>query len=164
MAEYNLTHTGQELDDAINRVRNGYVNPANVTHFATGVVTNVTAGQKLQVTGIKDVLSNETFNVQGVLAYIEVTSNTTIYPKNHSNTVPAVFCFIRDNRTEFGVAMACYADGSNVREVRLNKDIGGINNENNDYITFNGNSFTYKAVSGMYGLLAASSWRWVAWG
>lgn len=145
----------------------GVIDETKVTHFATGVVPNVTAGQQMTVTGIKDMLTGEAFNVQGVLAYYEVTSNTTIYPANHAKEVPAVFCFIRDNRSKFGICMCCAATDTNVkyvREVRLNSDIGGVSKPENTKITFNGNSFTYEADPGMYGLLAASAWRWVAWG
>lgn len=138
-----------------------------VTHFASGTVSNVTAGQQLTVTGIKDILTGEAFTPQGVFGFVEVTSNTTLYPANHKNNIPAVFCFVRDNRTKFGIAMACFSTEdkvANLREVRFNADIGGVSGKENTYITFSGNSFTYVGVTSMYGLLGASKWRWAAWG
>lgn len=167
MSEYNMTHTGKELDDAIAKVMSGYIDKSSASHFATGTVDSVTAGQKMTVTGIKDEATGEAFDVKGVMAYIQPTENKTVYPANHASGTPAVVCFIRDNRRGFGIAMACAAtstSASNVREIRLNTDLGGVTSPNNTTITFNANSFTYTARTDMYGLLAASQWRWVAWG
>ena len=167
MAEYNMSHTGRELDDAINKVKNGYIDKTKVTHFATGTVSNVTAGQKMSVTGIKDEKTGEAFEVKGVLAFIQPTSNETKYPAGHAAATPAVFAFVRDEARTFGVAMACVAtsaSASYVREVRLNTDIGGVTNQPNDDIVISGNSFYYKANTSMYGVIAAKQWRWVAWG
>ncbi len=35
MAEYNLTHTGAELDDAINKVKSGFLNPSDIDVHCT---------------------------------------------------------------------------------------------------------------------------------
>ena len=240
MSEYNMTHTGKELDDAIAKVHSGYVFPnqaatvtkngiydtigeipvklideievavpvpdgyiipsgtknivsngthdvkqyanavvdvpvpdgyidkSSASHFASGVVNNVTAGQKMTVTGIKDEATGEAFDIKGVLAYIQFTENSWAYPPNHASSIPAVFCFVRDNSRGFGTAIVCGAQSTaaaHVREVRFNTDVGGVSNKSNTTITFNANSFTYASIkTSMYGLLAASQWRWVAWG
>lgn len=168
MSEYNMTHTGKELDDAIAKVLSGYIDKSSISHFATGVVNNVTAGQEMTVTGIKDAVTKEAFDIKGVLAYIQFTKNSWAYPENHAGAKPAVFCFVRDNSRRFGTAIACGAQdatASYIREVRFNTDIGGVSSPGNTYITFSSNSFTYiSSTKSMYGLLAASQWRWVAWG
>lgn len=201
MSEYNMTHTGRELDDAINKVKSGYVLPTetyNITsevrdlditmgktlnvimsipdgyidktkicHFATGVVNNITAGQAVSVTGIKDDATGEAFEVKGILFYIQPTANSWLYPPNHASSIPACFCLVRDNSRRFGTAMSCGAQSSTasyVREVRFNTSIGGVTNVNNTELLITGNSFSYIARNDMYGLLAASQWRWVAWG
>ncbi len=145
----------------------GYIDKTKVTHFATSIVPNVTAGQKLTVTGITDEKTGEVFEVKGVLAFIQPSSNTTVYPANHAAATPAVFAFVRDKSRGFGIGMACVAtsgSASYVREVRLNTDIGGVTNQPNDDIVISGNSFYYKANTSMYGVIAAKQWRWVAWG
>ena len=202
MSEYNMSHTGAELDDAINKVQSGYLLPigsvsiaengthdvsefaqavvnvpvpdgyidkSTITHFATGTVSNVTAGQALEVSGIVDEATGETFEVKGVMAYIQCTENTWLYPANHASAVPAVFFFVKDTQRGFGGAVACAAQtttASNVREIRFNADIGGItgSSSGNAYITLGSGYFKYKSsTSSMYGLLAADTWRWVAW-
>lgn len=138
-----------------------------VTHFATGVVNNITAGQAVSVTGIKDDATGEAFEVKGILFYIQPTANSWIYPPNHASSIPACFCLVRDNSRRFGTAMSCGAQSSTasyVREVRFNTSIGGVTNVNNTELLITGNSFSYIARNDMYGLLAASQWRWVAWG
>ncbi len=167
MSEYNMSHTGRELDDAINKVKNDYIDKSKVTHFATGIVPNVTAGQAIKITGITDEKTEEAFDVKGVLAFIQPTANLTVYPSGHAAAKPAVFAFVRDEARTFGIAMACAAtsgSASYVREVRLNTDIGGVTNQPNTDIIISGNGFEYTANTGMYGVIAAQEWRWVAWG
>lgn len=50
MAEYNMSHTGKELDDAINKVKNDYIDKSkltmHITQSATGTFTG--SGQTLE--------------------------------------------------------------------------------------------------------------------
>ena len=164
MAEYNLNYTGKELDDSINKFIGGFIDKTKISHFATGTVKVLTAGQKMTVTGIKDAATDETFTPKGVLAYIHVTSNSWLYPANHATGKPAVFCFIRDFDRGFGVGMACGTNGEKM-EVRFNSDIGGVSSPSNNYITVDNGNFSYISITNsMYGLMAAPIWRWVAWG
>ena len=152
---------------SIQNITDDYINKAQVTHFATDVVKNVTAGMKLSVTGITDEKTGEPFEVKGVLGFLQPAANMWAYPHNHAASIPATFAFVRDKSRGFGVAMACHAQTnstSSLREVRLNTDIGGLTNQPNDDIVISGNSFYYKNNTTMYGLIAADRWRWVAWG
>lgn len=167
MSEYNLHYTGAQLDDAINRVVEGYVDDSKIVHFATGVINDFSAGQEMCVTDITDIITNRKFNVKGVFAYVQPDGNSWIYPENHAAGKPAVFCFVKDSERNFGVAMACGATSNStsyLREMRMNTDIGGITSPTNTYITFSGNSFSYTAKTSMYGLVGAKQWRWIAWG
>ncbi len=176
MSEYNMTHTGRELDDAINKVKNGYIQPSgnsptitsNGTHpvrqyenavvnvpvkfFATGVVTNVTAGGKLSVTGIKDSVTGESFTPKGYICFICPTASTN-YQSSANN--PAIIAFYKDSNINDSMGIAAF---SPAYTARINPSVP------NSYVTVSGNSFSYKAVSGsMYGLMAADRWRWAAW-
>lgn len=167
MSEYNLYYTGAELDDAINKVAEGFVDNDKIVHFATGVIDDFQAGQEMCVDSISDDVTFRKFDVKGVLAYVQPTENSWIYPENHAAETPAVFCFIKDSERNFGVAMACGAGSnstSHLREIRMNTDIGGVTSPSNAYIIFEGNSFTYIAKDTMYGLVGAKQWRWIAWG
>lgn len=158
MSEYKINHTGAELDDAISKFKSGYIDKSKITNFATGEIKNVTAGQRIEASGIVDVVSGEKFDLKGVLLYVQPDETTTVYPLNHAAECPAVFCVVRDDRSGFGVAMVCNSTDGNVREVRMNIATPFSR------ITFDENSFSYTAADSMYGLIAADSWRWVAWG
>ncbi len=41
MSEYNMTHTGRELDDAINKVKSGYIKPSGNINITTNGTHNV---------------------------------------------------------------------------------------------------------------------------
>lgn len=41
MSEYNMTHTGKELDDAINKVKSGYINAAGTQNYTTQFKSDV---------------------------------------------------------------------------------------------------------------------------
>lgn len=50
MSEYNMTHTGRELDDAINKVKSGYVLPFDVYNIYSNVSDlDITMGKILNV-------------------------------------------------------------------------------------------------------------------
>lgn len=50
MSEYNMTHTGRELDDAINKVKSGYVLPFEVYNIYSNVSDlDITMGKTLNV-------------------------------------------------------------------------------------------------------------------
>ena len=50
MSEYNMTHTGRELDDAINKVKSGYVLPTEIYNIFSNVSDlDITMGKTLNV-------------------------------------------------------------------------------------------------------------------
>ena len=50
MSEYNMTHTGRELDDAINKVKSGYVLPTEIYNIYSNVSDlDITMGKTLNV-------------------------------------------------------------------------------------------------------------------
>ena len=155
MSEYNMTHTGAQLDSAISRVLSGYIDKSEAVHFATGTVSNVTAGQKLTVSGIKDAETGEVFDVKGLVAFIE-PSSTQNYTVSGTGK-PSVAMFYRNTEITSGVAIAAY---NAALTLRANTDF-----KNNEYIVINGNSFYYiQKTDSMWGLQASSKWRWIAWG
>ena len=155
MAEYNLSYTGKELDDSINKFMNGFIDKTKAFHFATGTVSNVTAGQKLYVTGIKDAKTGEAFDVKGLIAFIE-PSSTQNYTVSATGK-PAVCMFYRNSEITSGIAIAAY---NTSLTMRVNTDF-----KDNEYIVISGNSFYYiKDTGSMYGLQASTKWRWIAWG
>lgn len=180
MSEYNMSHTGAELDDAINKVRSGYILPSgnsptittngthnvknyenavvNVpvpTHFATGIVRDVTAGQKFSVTGITDAKTGEAFDVKGLVAFVEPESTQNYVVSGTGK--PAVIMFYRNAEIASGVALAAY---NQALTIRANADF-----KDNDYIVINGNSFYFiQMTTSMYGVQASKWWRWIAWG
>lgn len=40
MSEYYMTHTGKELDDAVSKVRSGFIDPADIVNHCTRYVTD----------------------------------------------------------------------------------------------------------------------------
>ena len=153
MSEYYMTHTGAELDDAINKVKSGYIDKTKVKHFATGVVTNVTAGQQLSVTGIKDALTGETFNVKGLICFLCPDAATNY---KTSGEKPAAVCFYKNNELSEAAAICAY---NSAYSVRIHPTTP------NSYLTISGNSFSYQSLTtSMYGLMAGDKWRWYAWG
>ena len=120
--------------------------------FATGIVSNVTAGQTFSITGIKDEKTNKAFDVKGFIGYIEPTTATN-YVSGGSK--PATVAFIKTQYLDKVICIAAYSSAYSVR----------INPNSTTYITISGNSFTYKPpTSGMYHVMAATQWRWIAWG
>lgn len=157
MAEYNMSHTGRELDDAINKVKANYIDKTKVTHFATDIVSNVTAGQKLTVTGITDEKTGEAFTPKGVMGFI-CPSSTSNYIS--SGNKPATVAFYRNDTVGDSAAIAAY---NTAYSVRIHTTVLTDNDLPN--LTISGNSFKYdSATASMYGLMAAGRWRWVAWG
>ena len=155
MSEYNMTHTGAQLDSAISKVLSGYIDPSEVTHFATGTVSNVTAGQKLTVSGIRDSATGTAFDVKGLIAFVEpsATQNYTV----SGTGKPSVVMFYRNTEIASGVAVAAY---NATLTLRVNTDF-----KNNEYIVISGNSFYFiQKTDSMWGLQASSKWRWIAWG
>ena len=162
MSEYNMSHTGAELDDAINKFKSGYIDKTKVTHFATGIVPNVTAGMQMSVTGIKDEKTGETFTPKGIIGFICPTSTDNFYS---SGNKPAVVAFYRNDELGDCAAIAAYNTAYSIRiHTETLKD--GYNGEGKyTELEISGNSFTYYPLTaGMYGLMAAARWRWVAWG
>ena len=178
MSEYYMSYTGAELDSAINKVKSGYVYPTetiNITqnvsdmditngktlnvnvpikYFATGIVSNVTAGQQMTVSGIKDSVTGEAFTPKGIVCFICPTA-TTNYSSGQGGK-PAIVMFYKDYNVDDGGGIAAY---SSAYVVRINPSVP------RDYLTVSGNSFTYKgATASMYGLMPATRWRWAAWG
>ena len=152
-----MAHTGAELDDAINKFKSGYIDKAQVTHFATNIVNNVTAGQKLTVSGIKDEKTGEIFTPKGIIGFI-CPSSTSNYIS--SSNKPATVAFYRNDIAGDSAAIAAYNTAYSVRihtTVLIDTDLPNL--------TISGNSFTYDAsTASMYGLMAAARWRWFAWG
>ena len=139
----------------VNAIPSNYIDTSNINHFATGVVNNVTAGQKLTVTGIKDSKTDEAFTVKGLVAFVE-PSSTQNYTVSGTGK-PAVAMFYRNSEITSGIAIAAY---NTSLTMRVNTDF-----KNNEYIVISGNSFYYiKDTSSMYGLQASTKWRWIAWG
>lgn len=138
-------------------VPDNYIDKTKVTHFATAVVSIVTAGQKLIVTGIKDEKTGEAFTPKGVIGFIcpETTDNYI-----SGSNKPATVVFYRNDTVGDSVAIAAYNTAYSVRihtTVLTDKDLPNL--------TISGNSFTYdSATASMYGLMAAARWRWIAWG
>lgn len=139
----------------IEAIPNTYIDKSKVTHFATGTVSNVTAGQKMTVSGIKDSKTGEAFTVKGLVAFVE-PSSTQNYTVSGTGK-PAVCMFYRNSEITSGVAIAAY---NAALTVRANTDF-----KNNEYIVISGNSFYFiQQTSSMWGLQAATKWRWIAWG
>lgn len=189
MSEYYLDYTGAQIDDAINKVRSGYLLPteiidifenvsdmdiskgktlnvkvpvpdnyiekSQITHFATGIVRDVTAGQKFSVTGITDAKTGEAFDVKGLVAFVEPESTQNYVVSGTGK--PAVIMFYRNAEIASGVALAAY---NQALTIRANADF-----KDNDYIVINGNSFYFiQMTTSMYGVQASARWRWIAWG
>ena len=135
------------------------------THFATDTVKNVTAGQAITVTDIKDEKTGEPFDVKGIMCFIQPSATKNVAPVNYAANTPATFCFVRDYSRNFGLAMAGHSDDTDphVREVRLNLEVGS-STDSKQTITISGNSFTYKARDDMWGVIKSTFWRWIAWG
>ena len=153
MSEYYMTHTGAQLDDAINKVKNGYIDKTKVKHFATGVVNNLTAGQELSVTGIKDALTGEAFDVKGLIFFMHPSEATNFQT---SGKKPAAACIYKSNELSEAAAICAV---SLVYAVRIHPTTP------NSYLTISGNSFSYQSLTdSMYGLMACAKWRWYAWG
>lgn len=177
MSEYYMSHTGAELDEAINKVKNGYVLPTEVInivqnnisniditngktlnvnvpvkHFATGVISSVSAGQKISVTGITDSITGETFNVRGVIFFMCPTEATNYKTAGEK---PAAACIYKDFDMSEAAAICAYNSAYSLR----------IHNTTpNTYLSVSGNSFSYQSLTAsMYGVMAAR-WRWFAWG
>ena len=153
MSEFYMHFSGTELDSALNKVKNHYVDKNKMFHMATGIVANVTAGQTFSVTGIKDEKKGESFDVKGVFACIDPYSATNFIAGSGK---PALVAFFRAPNSEKVVCISAY---SSAYSVRINP------NNASTYMTVNGNSFTYDPpTSGMYEVMAAERWRWIAWG
>lgn len=121
-------------------------------HFATGVVTNVSSGGAMSVTGIKDAVTGEAFTPTGVACFI---CTTTKQNYTGGGSTPSIILFYKDFNINDGVGHAAFTPAYTAR---INPDVP------RDYLTVGGNSFTYKAAKGtMYGIMAAERWRWVAW-
>ena len=136
-------------------IPDSYIDKSKVTHFATGTVSNVTAGQKLTVSGIKDAKTGEAFDVKGLVAFVE-PSSTQNYTVSGTGK-PAVCMFYRNSEITSGVALAAY---NAALTVRANTDF-----KSNEYIVISGNSFYFIQQTGsMWGLQASTKWRWIAWG
>lgn len=153
MAEYNMRYTGFDLDDAINKFKNDYINKTKVSCVATGVVTNVASGGNINVTGIVDDITKLTFNLKGFVCFICPTTATNY---TTSGSKPAICAFYKMADGSDGTGIAAYNAAYSLR-------INPVTTTN--YVTISGNSFKYTSPSGsMYGLLAAERWRWIAWG
>lgn len=150
MAEYCMAYMGSELDSAINKVKNNYVDKKTTFYVASGVVSNVTSGQEFSVSGIKDDKTGQTFDVKGVFACIEPTATTTY--SSYANK-PSLVAFYNAS-VESGTVIIAGTDKT--YSVRA-----GCNSSR---LTFSGSRFTFMADQTMYGVMSASKWRWVAWG
>ena len=153
MSEYNMTHTGRELDDAINKVRSGYIDKTKISHFATGTVSNVKEGQQVRITGITDAITGEPFNLKGVVGIICPTA-TTNYTASSGKGAVVVFYKTSDNAD--GIGVAAYTPE---RTVRANTGM-----KNNEILGISGNGFSFLSPATMYALMPAARWRWFAWG
>ncbi len=138
-------------------ISDGYIDKTKVTHFAAGVMPNVTAGMKFSVTGIKDEKTGEAFTPKGIIGFICPTSTDNFYS---SGNKPATVAFYRNDIAGDSAAIAAYNTAYSVRihtTVLIDTDLPNL--------TISGNSFTYdSATASMYGLMAAARWRWFAWG
>lgn len=153
MSEYYMIHTGAELDDAISKVKSGYIDKTKISRFATGVVNNVTSGGQIKVTGIKDSVTGETFNLKGIVAIACPTSTTNLVT---SSSKPGVVAFFKMADNSEGIGIATY---SSAYSARANTGMA-----DNDILSVSGNSFTFAAYTTMWGAMACSRWRWFAWG
>lgn len=123
-----------------------------VKHFATGVIDSVSAGQQISVTGITDSITEETFNIRGVILFICPTSATNF---KTSGEKPAAACIYRDLDMSEAAAICAY---NSAYSIRIHSTTP------NTYLSVSGNSFTYQSLTAsMYGVMAAR-WRWFAWG
>ena len=151
MADFYMRYTGEDLDSAINKVINDYVDKKRMFRMATGIVTNVTAGQELSVTGILDEKTDEPFDVKGIFACIEPT--TTMNYAAGGVAKPGLIVVYNTNSDAGTVVVAAYSEKNTVR--------AGCKSTR---LTMSGNSFSVMADTSMYGVMAASKWRWIAWG
>ena len=151
MSEFHISYTGEELDSAINAVKNNYVDKRKMFRMATGIVTNVTAGQELTVTGILDEKTDQPFDVKGVFACIEPTTTTNYSASGDGK--PGLLVIYNANSDAGTVIVATYSAKNTVR--------AGCRSTR---LTMSGNSFSIMADTSMYGVVAASKWRWIAWG
>lgn len=146
-----LNCTGADVDEAVQRFKDGWIEKTKISFFATGIVTNVTSGSQMSVSGIKDEVTGEAFTPKGIIAFINPTSTTTYQT---SGSKPAVVTFYKNSNDSVGALIAAF---SSIYSVRINTSTS--------YPSISGNGFTYRAdTASMYGLMAAPRWRWVAWG
>lgn len=153
MSEYYMTHTGRELDDAINKVKSGFIDKTKISHFATGVINNVTEGQQVRITGITDAMTGETFNLKGVVGIL-CPASTTNYTT--SSGKGALVAFYKTSDSADGIGVASYTPAYSVR--------ANVGMKNNDILGISGNGFSFLSPASMYALMPATRWRWFAWG
>lgn len=150
MSEYNMAHTGAELDDAINKFKSGYIDKAQVTHFATDVVA--VSNGKATVSNITDIKTGEAFTLKGI--YMIACPTETMYYKTATGqpAAMAIYCNFETGES------SCAAIYSIAYQGRLHHTAA------RDRLSVSGNSFTYQENStSMYGLVN-TRWRWFAWG
>ena len=152
MSEYNMAHTGAELDDAINKVKNGYIDKSkmvmHITKETSGTFTG--SGQTLSNIAIRTIgFKPKVFLIQNVDA---VWTGSDAAPYSLVGSV-----MIRDDNyeeLEHRTSFALKGNSSN------GYGRGGQSNTNFFYPTENGVQGTGTSVKANSGV----KYNWWAWG
>lgn len=149
MSEYYLSYTGAQLDDAVNKVMNGYVNPEDFINHCTQSASGIFAGSGQTIDKLSIGL-----NFRPKIALIAATTPITTANAGSPYEICAVwrvyddaFNAIRDN-CEF-----VYKSGSSAKTGHT--DSNGLRGNDNNTITGWGTSA--KFASGV-------TYSWYAWG
>ena len=152
MSEYNMSHTGRELDDAINKVKNGFIDKSKLTLHTTKTATG-------SFTGSGQTLSNIAITNIGFKPKIFLVQNQdAVWTGSDSAPYSLVgSVMIRDdnyNELEHRTSFALKGNSTN------GYGRGGQSNTNFFYPITNGVQGTGSSVKASSGV----KYNWWAWG
>ena len=149
MSEYFLDHTGAQLDDAINKVRNGYINPADLINHCTQSASGTFSGSGQTCEKLSIVLS-----FRPKIIFIAATSAITTSNTGSPYEICAVWRIYDDDfNVEKDNCVFVYKSGSSAKSGHTASN--GL--RGNDDNTITGWGTSAKFASGV-------TYSWFAWG
>ena len=160
MSEYNMTHTGKELDDAINKVRSGYIMPEG----AKQITSNGTHDVKAYENAIVDVPVSKW--ALGTLTGSGKAGDTFTVPYSSIGFIPkrAVLIAASSSAKVANGVICFHAGETSSRYWHFGSSTSTVTSGHDDVLaTFGSNGITFPAISSA-SKYAAVNYIWFAMG
>lgn len=160
MSEYNMTHTGKELDDAINKVKSGYIKPSGSKNISANGTHDVKQYENVVVNVPISKLS------YGALTGSGKAGDTFTVPYSSIGFIPKRAVLIAaSSSAKVANGVICFHTGeTSSRYWHFGSSTSDVTSGHDDVLaTFSSNGITFPAISSA-GKYAAVNYIWFAMG